>query len=695
MIGLREPWKEILLFGGTTEGRKLSETLAKAGVGHTLCVATEYGEEVLSAHPLVTVRRGRMDREEIRKFVEEGNFAAVVDATHPFAREVTDNIKAALQELRGTGKNVPYLRLRRQGMTEREEDIRYFETHEACAKALEETEGNILLTTGSKELSGYCRSDKVKERLFVRVLPSEESIAACADRGIRGNRIIAMQGPFTAEMNEALMRQYEISCLVTKESGTSGGYEDKLRAARKVGAQVFVIGCPAEEEGYSFSEVCGRLAGLTGKKLQDRSWEIILAGIGMGHPDCVTGEVRRAIRRADILFGAERLLENLRAQAEKHAFYKAEQILPLLRSREIGGTAVILFSGDSGFYSGCRSLYAALQTEIREKRLGASLRVLPGIPSVAYLAACIGESWQDAAVCSTHGTDSCDPARQIRDHAKTFLITSGVKDVNRLGERLLAAHMEDCEIVTGYRLSYPEQRIERHTPAECRELREEGLYTCFVRNPRASGRRLTPGRADGEFFRDRVPMTKEEVREISLCKLRLREDSVVYDIGSGTGSVAVEAAGLSDAIRVYAVERKPEAVALIDRNKEKFGLENLTVVQAEAPEGLAGLPVATHAFIGGSGGRLQEILKTLEQINPNMRVVINAVSMETIGEIREILTQNDRDAEVVQLQVSRAKKAGGHHLMQAENPVWVCTFDLTKDADRIPGAQDDIGEVSV
>ncbi|MDE7478012.1 MAG: precorrin-6Y C5,15-methyltransferase (decarboxylating) subunit CbiT, partial [Lachnospiraceae bacterium] len=269
-------------------------------------------------------------------------------------------------------------------------------------------------------------------------------------------------------------------------------------------------------------------------------------------------------------------------------------------------------------------------------------------------------------------------ARRIKNSPKTFLITSGVKDINQLGELLTDAGMQKCEIVTGYQLSYEEQQIERHTPVECMQLKEEGLYTCFVKNPYAMQRRLTHGIADGQFIRGKIPMTKEEIREVSICKLRLGEKAVVYDIGSGTGSVAIEMAGISDDIQVYAVEQNREAVSLIEKNKKKFELQNVTVVESIAPEGLAGLPMATHAFIGGSGGRLKEILASLRQMNPNMRVVINAVSMETICELREILSMDDRikEEEVVQLQVSRVKKAGSHHLMQSDNPVWICAFEF-------------------
>lgn len=508
------------------------------------------------------------------------------------------------------------------------------------------------------------------------------------EQGIRGKQIIAMQGPFTAEMNEAVLRQYHISHLVTKESGASGGYPEKLAAAKRTGVRVFVIGCPGQVEGYSFEDVCSELEKICGRKICGKRLEIILAGIGMGHADSMTTEVQAAVSKADILLGAERMLENLRRKtsAEMHAFYRAEQIIPYLTTVQENRKVVILFSGDSGFYSGCQSLYTALTEEIQAGRLDASIHILPGISSVAYLASCIGESYHDAAICSMHGIHGkkrCSLVRRIRYNAKTFLLTSGVRDINWLGRQLADAGLSKCEVVVGYQLSYKEQQIRKYAPAECCMLSREGLYTCFVRNPQAEARRLTQGISDEAFTRDKslsahkIPMTKEEVREVSICKLRLWDKAVVYDIGSGTGSVAVEIASLSDDIQVYAVEQKKEAVSLIEANKEKFGLQNIDVVEAAAPEGLSGLPAATHAFIGGSGGRLKEILSALQQINPDMRVVINAVSMETICEIREILSAGFvKNEEIVQLQANRVRQAGNYHLMQSENPVWICSFEF-------------------
>lgn len=673
--------KEILIFAGTTEGRELSEYLAVAGIAHTLCVATEYGEIVLKEHPLVKVHKGRMNQEEIEVYIKAGNFGAVVDATHPYAEVVTQNIKNAMQDM-----DIPYLRLKRESnVTSSYEKIHYFKDSVSCAKALEKTDGNILLTTGSKELSVFAKFIDRKERLYVRVLPGIESLQLCMDCGIAGKQILALQGPFTTQMNEAMFRQYQIKCLVTKESGNAGGYQEKLDAAQNLGIPVFTIGCPAEQEGYTFEEVCEQLEMISGQRIKKNTgFQIILAGVGMGNPNCLTKEVEKAIEEADILLGAGRMIAAYQPKIEKKPYYTAEQIIPYLEemqsvtSSKADRKVVILFSGDTGFYSGCQKLYDALLREVNDGRLHTSVTVMPGISSVAYLAACMGENYQDADICSMHGKELPNLEKKIRMGKQIFLLMSGLKDIHKLGKLLLDAGLIECTVVVGYQLSYPEQLIMELKPEECMKLQEDGLYTCCIKNPKPERKMLTHGKADGEFIRDNVPMTKEEVREVSICKLKLYEGAVVYDIGSGTGSIAVEIAGLSDEIKVFALEYKEEAISLITQNKEKFELNNIEIVSGKAPDALENLPVPTHAFIGGSGGKMKEILSALYQKNPHMRVVINAISMETICEIKEVLsTFSIQNADVVQMQVSRAKRVGVYHLMQAENPVWICSFDFS------------------
>ncbi|MEG0961276.1 MAG: precorrin-6Y C5,15-methyltransferase (decarboxylating) subunit CbiT, partial [Lachnospiraceae bacterium] len=185
----------------------------------------------------------------------------------------------------------------------------------------------------------------------------------------------------------------------------------------------------------------------------------------------------------------------------------------------------------------------------------------------------------------------------------------------------------------------------------------------------------TYGISDELFLRGKVPMTKEEVRSISLSKLELTRNAIVYDIGAGTGSVSVECAKIAREGMVYAIEKNPEALELMQQNKYKFGINNLVIVAGTAPKKLEELPIPTHAFIGGSGGKLEEIMELLWKKNFHIRVVINAISLDTVTEIMKIIKNNpSRKCEVVQVQISKAKEIGNYQMMMGQNPVYVVTI---------------------
>ena len=203
----------------------------------------------------------------------------------------------------------------------------------------------------------------------------------------------------------------------------------------------------------------------------------------------------------------------------------------------------------------------------------------------------------------------------------------------------------------------------------------DGPVILLIENPDGGESAPFPGVPDEAFVRGKVPMTKEEVRCIALSKLRLGETSVVYDIGAGTGSVAVEAARMAFRGRVYAVERNPEGFKLIRENQEALRAAGLTVIPGEAPEALEDLPAPDQVFIGGSGGRLSEILAAVLRKNPRVRVVITAISLETVAEAKACMEKiRHREEDVVQVSVSRARKAGNYHLMTGLNPVWIFSF---------------------
>lgn len=719
--------KQILIFAGTTEGRGLAERLCSLQMPCTVCVATQYGGQVMGERTGLTVRTGRMGPEEMRRFIREGDYAAVVDATHPYATLVSKHIRESIQ-----GLSMPYLRLKRDtdmaGIIEEKPDrLLYFDSHEACAAYLAGTKGNILLTTGSRELAVYAGAVS-RSRLFVRVIPSIESLQACNACEIVGRQIIAMQGPFLSEMNRALIAQFHIRYLVTKESGTTGGFGEKVEAACAAGIPALVIGNPEQNEGVSMEEAVNRLLEWTGvqktqavsampeeaeRKTQEvMEWkrvgpgkaesplhQIALLGMGMGDRRLLTGEVQEKLEQAEVLFGAKRLLNESAAwihPAEAKPYYLAEDILPWLQAQECGRKVAVLFSGDTGFYSGAGKLYRVLQQAVEQGELRARVKLYPGICAVSYLAASLGVSWEDAAVESIHGREINLPGL-LQNHARTFLLLSGSEDVNRIGKIMLENHLQEAKVYLGFQLSYPEEQIRCLTPQECMQITQKGLYCCMIYNERAAQHVLTPGLSDRLFTRDRVPMTKEEIRILSVCKLRLTQESVLYDIGSGTGSVSVECARLSEKIRVYAIDCNPAAIELTAGNAVKQGLCNIQTVHGSAPDAIQKLPSPTHAFIGGSGGGLGEILKLLYRKNPAMRVVVNAVSLETIAELTALLPKLSlREREIIQVQIARENSAGRYHLMKAENPVYIAAFcfDHKKEEDTQDDEQTGIREGS-
>lgn len=688
--------KRVLIYGGTTEGRRLAEKLAEAGIPSLVLVATEYGEQMMvpgEKSGRIQVLQGRLTAAEMAALYEREQPAVIVDATHPYAEEVKKNIRESREGFR----QIPYYRVcRNPEVPEEREDARYFDTTADCVRALRSAAGNILLTTGSKTLSEFCRWPDLRERLYVRVLPSVESLEICREQGIRGDRIIAMQGPFSEEMNRQMLKETRSEILVMKESGRTGGEAARIQAAEKAGAMCFIIRRPrAAEEGFPldrvFSEIRERFspeegvanaveADLCSGGSGKTRLKVVLVGIGMNGERHLTPEARQALDRAQVLFGAPRMLESFSGNYKKYPFYTGDRILPVLSelqetSPEETVCAGILFSGDTGFYSGCRNLVPALKKLDRTE-----VQVLPGISSVSALAAAVGTCWQDGKILSTHGIPEEDWIPEFLDAAahreKTFLITSGAKDVQRMGQLLAERHRGNCICHIGCNLGMAQEQIFGLSPEACRDFSEPGLCTVLVENPEPQPRRLTPGMEDDAFTREKVPMTKEEVRALSICKLHLTAPAVVYDIGSGSGSVSVEMAGLDPSVKVYSIEVKADAHDLTCRNVEKFGFANVTAVRGAAPECLESLPDPTHVFIGGSGGHLEEILVHLMNRRGPIRVVLNTVTLETLAEASRLMDKYELEGEICQVQVSRSRKAGAYHLMQGQNPVNIISFDL-------------------
>lgn len=237
----------VLIFSGTTEGRIVEEYFNSLKCRVFVSVATEYGKECFQSDDSRTViSSGRMDAEEIENYIRDKKITLVIDATHPFAKEVTANINQACEK---TGTE--HIRcLREPGEEEEENEVIRVDSVKAAAEFLRNTQGNILIATGSKELKEYTVIEGYETRCFARVLSTRESVDTAAELGFSGRRLIAMQGPFSMEMNLATLRQTGAKWFVTKESGQTGGYQEKAAAAKQAGAVLVVIGRPKENGMY-------------------------------------------------------------------------------------------------------------------------------------------------------------------------------------------------------------------------------------------------------------------------------------------------------------------------------------------------------------------------------------------------------------------------------------------------------------
>jgi len=480
----------ILIFAGTTEGRELSELLSLSGIDHTVSVATAYGEELLKESTHAKVLSGRMDEKQIGECIKEKQTALVIDATHPYASEAGKNIKHASEK---TG--VSYLRfLRESGAVP--ESASVFPDNESCAEYLmEKTEGNILLTTGSKELKIYAKDESLRKRLYARVIPNEESLSVCREEGISSDHIIAMQGPFDTELNRALIKQFDIKVLVTKESGKTGGFEEKCMAALKEDIQLAVISRKEEQVENDNTAVYEAVEKLTGKKLiRDNSCSIFLIGAGPGSRGMLTKEAEELIQSCDILYGAESIIKNHYGRFEKRGFYLDRDIIPDIKKtlNERYGRNVIkicvLFSGDSGFYSGCRKLYESLSKAVSENVLKCTrVEIVPGISSVSYFSAKLGINHEDALMLSVHGRkfDETMPAliNGLKNGGKVFLLVSGKEDVRRVAEVLSSEGLDDIKITAGCRLSHTDEVIKTLKPADTSDFDEAGSILLFLCHP--------------------------------------------------------------------------------------------------------------------------------------------------------------------------------------------------------------------
>ena len=511
---------KIWIFGGTTEGRLLAEYCSREKIEAWVSVASEYGEELLQeelmesgnagnpdlnhntclakknlktvqASSVIKVLRGRMDRYQMEEFIRNQGIHLVIDATHPHARLVSEEIQEACGR---TGVRLERC-LRAEGEQNKARDWVEVDSIQEAVSFLSSVSGVIFATTGSKELETLCQIPDYQKRVYARVLPTSNVLKKCEKLGITGSHLIAMQGPFSTEMNTLFLRQTKAEWLLTKDSGRAGGFQEKVEAARENGTRVVVIRRP-EEDGISLEEAMEVLKKADEGKVGELKTHLILAGIGMGQPSQMTGEVLRAIRESDALIGAGRMLESAEralqndlliskegkaenrqesaaAMEKERKYYKAylpDDVIQIVSKHPEWKQAVILYSGDTGFFSGASRMAERL------REAGYPFTVYPGTSCVSYLAARLGTHWEDAAIYSAHGRELsvdrvmkrlCDPEEPAK---RAFILMGGKNGAGQFCERLTQAGYGNVQVTVGENLSYPEEQIRSGTAEEMKKL---------------------------------------------------------------------------------------------------------------------------------------------------------------------------------------------------------------------------------
>ena len=395
---------------------------------------------------------------------------------------------------------------------------------------------------------------------------------------------------------------------------------------------------------------------------------VTLIGMGSGTPELLTAQGLAALQSADLIIGAKRLLEHLPTGCTENrkALYKPEDILSCL-SEFSAANAVLLYSGDTGFYSGASKLLPMLRA------FGISARVLPGVSSVQLLSAAIGRPWQDWKLVSAHGC-ACDPVAECltAEGRPVFFLTGGTETPATLCAKLADAGLGDAHAIAGENLGTPQEHLAFGTAQTLAAKAFAPLSVLLIEHTVLPARQA-PGFPDDAFIRGDVPMTKQEVRAAALAKLAVRPTDTLWDVGAGTGSVSVELALAAPRGQVYAVECAPDACALIRQNREKFHAYNLSLIEGTAPQVLADLPAPDAVFIGGTKGSMAEVVDAALAKNPNARLCISAIALETLSAAIAALAAHGQTAEVTQLAVSRTRPAGKLHLLMANNPIFLIT----------------------
>ena len=403
---------------------------------------------------------------------------------------------------------------------------------------------------------------------------------------------------------------------------------------------------------------------------------INLVGIGLGNPNLLTKAAYKAIESSNIIIGARRIVESIKEDFANKLYYieyNTEKILEIIKEN-IGNEIAVVFSGDISLFSGSIKLFERLNAAIEDKKVfkDCKINTFPGISSLSYLCAKTNTDISKVKILSFHGKEEL-LYHNIDSNEYTFIITSKADGVKKICRKLIEFGFFELDIILGENLSYDNERITKANASKFLDMEISDLNCMIISNPDAD-KSISFGLSDEVFVRDKVPITKSEVRAIIMSKLDIQTDSICYDIGAGSGSVSIEMSRLAYDGKVYAIEKNPLAVELIQKNIHNFSAENIELIHAKAPDGLDNIINADKIFIGGSGGELISMMEMIFTSKKNPTIVISAITMETIAQIMDIVKiakEKGYYTEITAINVSKSKEVGPYNMMMAQNMVFI------------------------
>jgi len=387
--------------------------------------------------------------------------------------------------------------------------------------------------------------------------------------------------------------------------------------------------------------------------------KLFIVGFGPGDESLLTTRSQAILSHAKRIFSTSRISKS---SLEIQNFSLSELLIQL-HNPQIGIT-VVLVSGDCCFFSISKQLIDEFSNLYK-------IELINGISSIQYFSAKLAIPYDDAQIISMHGRNN-RIVPKVCYHKKVFALTGGKYKAHNICEMLWASGLGDVHVIVGENLSYHNERIKQGTANELKDYIFDNLSVMYIEN--ANIQNIHISLCDEDFIRDDVPMTKEEVRWLSLQKLQIMPNDIVYDIGAGTGSISVEIARKTYDGFVYAIETNTNACDLINMNREKHKAYNMTIINKKAPEGIESLPIPQKALIGGSSGNMDSIIKCLIEKNSDIRIVANAITLQSINQILESFKKYGFICiDTICVNISKSKKAGGYDIMTAQNPVYIIT----------------------